>query len=129
MNDQVSFIFPAKTEYISAIRLATSGVACNVDFDLGKIEDIKSCIAEACILLMCAQTCESLSILLECNGEIRAHVSAVGATRVSPGEECVEFNSELSKIMIEALSEDVSFVRHDDVLREVDFVVRKDSEA
>ena len=32
-------------------------------------------------------------------------------------------------MMIEALSEDVSFVRQDDVLSEVDFVVRKDAEA
>ena len=67
----------------------TSGVACSFDFDLGKIEDIKSCIAEACILLMCAQTCEFLNIYLECSGEIRAQVSAAGAARVSPGEECV----------------------------------------
>ncbi len=129
MSDKISFIFPAKTEYISAIRLAASGVACSFDFDLGKIEDVKSCVAEACILLMCAQTCESLSIHFECNGEIRAHVSAVGVTRVLPGEECLEFNAEMSKIMIQALSEDVSFVRQDDVLSEVNFAVRKDSEA
>lgn len=128
MNDKISFIFPAKTEYISAIRLAASGVACSFNFDVGKIEDIKSCVAEACLLLMCEQTCESLSIHLECDGEIRAHVFAAGATRNPSGEECMEFNSEMSRIMIEALSRDVSFVRKGDVLSEVYFVIRQDSE-
>ena len=127
MNDKISFVFPAKAEYISAIRLAASGVANSFDFNVGKIEDIKSCIAEACLLLMCAQTCRSLSILFECDGAIKAHVCAIGATRVVPYEDCMEFNSEMSRIMIEALSQNVSFVRQDDVFREVYFEIRSDS--
>jgi hypothetical protein len=128
MSDKISFIFPAKTEYISAIRLAASGVACSFNFDMGKIGDIKSCIAEACLLMMCEQTCDSLSIHLECNGEIRTHVCAIGARSTASDGECVEFNAEMSKIMIEALSKDASFVRQDDVLSEVYFVIRQDSE-
>jgi serine/threonine-protein kinase RsbW len=127
MNDKISFVFPAKTEYISAIRLAASGVANSFDFDVGKIEDIKSCIAEACLLLMCEQSCESLRILLECDGMIRAHVCAVGATRVLSFEECMEFNAEMSMIMIEALSRNVSFIRQGDVLSEVYFEISPDS--
>lgn len=125
MNDKISFIFPARAEYISAIRLAASGVACSFDFNVSKIEDIKSCIAEACLLLMCSQTCESLNIQLECGGEIMVRVCAIGAARIMPvAGDCVEFNEEMSKIMIEALSQEVSFVRQDEVLSEVFFVIK-----
>jgi serine/threonine-protein kinase RsbW len=128
MNDKISFLFPAKAEYISAIRLAASGVACSFDFNVSKIEDIKSCIAEACLLLMYSQTCESLNILLECDGEIKVRVCALGAERILPVRECVEFNEEMSKIMIEALSQHVSFIRQDEVLSEVYFVIKPEPE-
>lgn len=128
MNDKISFLFPAKAEYISAIRLAASGVACSFDFNVSKIEDIKSCIAEACLLLMCSQTCESLNILLECDGEIKVRVCAMGAARILPLLDCMEFNAEMSKIMIEALAQTVSFVRQDEVLSEVYFAIKPESE-
>lgn len=128
MSDKVSFVFPAKTEYISAIRLAASGVACSFDFDVGKIEDIKSCIAEACLLLMCEQTCDSLTIQMECDGEIKAHVHADDARSTATDGECLEFNAEMSKMMIEALAQDASFVRKDNIFSEVYFVIRQDSE-
>lgn len=128
MSDTISFIFPAKAKYISAIRLAASGVACGQDFDVSKIEDIKSCVAEACLLLMCSQTCDALSIHLECNGGIKIHVCAQGPVQVKPDRECMEFNEEMSKIMIEALAEYVSFVRRDEVMSDVYFVIRPGSE-
>lgn len=128
MSDRISFIFPAKAEYISAIRLAASGVASGQDFDVNKIEDIKSCVAEACLLMMCSQTCEALSIHLECDGELKIHVCAQAPVKITPCRDCMEFNEEMSKIMIEALAEYVSFVRQDDVMSEVYFVIRPDSE-
>jgi hypothetical protein len=128
MSDRISFIFPAKAEYISAIRLAASGVACGQDFDVNKIEDIKSCVAEACLLMMCGQTCESLNILLECDGELKVHVCAQAPVKRTSCQDCMEFNEEMSKIMIEALAEYVSFVRQDDVMSEVYFVIRPGSE-
>ncbi len=128
MNDKISFIFPAKAEYISAIRLAASGVACSFDFNVSKIEDIKSCIAESCLLLMCSQTCESLNILLECDGEIRVRVCGIGASRNAHGRDCMDFNEEMSRIMIEALSAEVSFLEKDEVLSEVFFIIKPESE-
>lgn len=128
MSDKISFVFPAKAEYIGAIRLAASGVACNFDFNVNKIEDIKSCIAEACLLLTCAQTCDSLNILLECNGEIKIRVSALGEVKARSERDGLEFNEEMSKIMIEALAQYVSFVRQDDCLSEVYFMIGPNSE-
>lgn len=128
MSDTVTFIFPAKAEYIGAIRLAASGVACGRDFDVGKIEDIKSCVAEACLLLMCTQTCSALHIHLECGVTIKVRVCAGEPVCAAPVRECQEFNQEMSKIMIEALAETVSFVRRDDVMSEVQFVIGPDAE-
>jgi hypothetical protein len=78
---------------------------------------------------MCEQTCDSFRILLDCSGAIAVRVSAVGAAKIEPCGECMEFNSEMSKIMIEALAQNVSFARKDDVLSEVYFEIRPDSEA
>jgi len=128
MNEKISFVFPAKKEYISAIRLAASGVANSFDFNVGKIEDIKACVAEACLLLMCEQTCESLQIDMECDGALRARVCGTGAQRISPGEDCMEFNAEMSQILIKALSQDASFAQEGNVFNEVLFTIKPDSE-
>jgi len=40
--------FPAKSEWVSVVRLATAGVASRMGFTYDEVEDIKLAIAEAC---------------------------------------------------------------------------------
>lgn len=53
-GDVIRLQFPARPEYILAVRLAVSAVAERVGFDIEDIEDIKVASAEACTLLLSA---------------------------------------------------------------------------
>lgn len=47
-KQQIILSVPSKPEYLSVVRLTTSGIANRVGFDLEEIEDIKLAVAEAC---------------------------------------------------------------------------------
>lgn len=46
--DYIKLSVPNKAEYVSIVRLTTSGIANKMGFDIEEIEDIKVAIAEAC---------------------------------------------------------------------------------
>lgn len=123
MNDVIRMQFPADTEYISTIRLAVSGLAGRMDYNLDEIEDLKACVAEACLLLLCRQNCSGLDIIINIDKVIRLSVNGVDVQATKRGEEsCTEFNEEISKLMIEALSEEAEFKEEDGVLTSIAFV-------
>lgn len=47
-GQQLEMTFPAQSEWVSVVRLATAGVASRMGFSYDDIEDIKLAIAEAC---------------------------------------------------------------------------------
>ncbi len=47
-EDQVVLVLPNKPEYVSVARLAASGIASRMGFDVETVEDIKLALAEAC---------------------------------------------------------------------------------
>ncbi len=47
-NDLIEIALPFKAEFISVARLAVSGVASRMGFDVEAIEDIKVAVAEVC---------------------------------------------------------------------------------
>ena len=120
MAEVISMRFPADTEYLSAIRLAVSGVAGVMDYNLDEIEDLKSCVAEACLLLLCGQKCSFLQIDMEVDEAIRTSVNGVDV-RPDTCEDCQEFNEEISRLMIEALSENAAFEEENGILSSISF--------
>lgn len=50
--DSMSLTLPAKSDYVLALRLFISGVAARTDMPVEDIEDVKSAINEACVLLL-----------------------------------------------------------------------------
>ena len=50
--DSMSLTLPAKSDYVLALRLFISGVAARTDMHVEDIEDVKSAINEACVLLL-----------------------------------------------------------------------------
>ena len=124
MSDHISMRFPADTEYISAIRLAMSGLAGKMDYNLDEIEDLKSCVAEACLLLLCGQNCSALDIDIdiEPGKTIKVNVRGMEAKAAPCGEEyCADFNEEISRLMIGALSEGVVFNESGGILDSIAF--------
>lgn len=121
MNDTIKMRFPANKEYISAIRLAVSGIAGNMDFNIEEIEDLKSCIGEACILFLCSETCVGVDI--EIKPAERFETSVAGVFSAVPKSSACppEYNGEISRTMIEALSDDAEFYEENDILMKVIF--------
>ena len=46
--DSIEIALPMKAQYVSVARLAASGIAARIGFDIDAIEDIKVSIAEVC---------------------------------------------------------------------------------
>ena len=90
MAEIIEMRFPAKREYMKAIRLAVSGIACNIDYDVDEIEDLKTCVAESCILFLCGQTCESIELKVECAGSMQVKVRGIDISPVC--EECEDLS-------------------------------------
>ncbi|MEG2203022.1 MAG: hypothetical protein RRY10_05175 [Christensenellaceae bacterium] len=123
MSEIVKLQFPAKKEYIKAIRLAVSGIACNIDYNVDEIEDIKSCVAEACILFLCGQMCAGLHINIKSSDQLEIRVRAQKAEcSLCDGQDCTGFSEEISKLMIQSLSDQSEFVEEDGILKEIYFV-------
>ncbi len=48
MKDKITLLLPYKAEYVSIARLAASGVAYRMGFDIDTVEDIKVAVSEVC---------------------------------------------------------------------------------
>lgn len=46
--DRIELMLPFKADYVSMVRLAVSGIANRIGFDIETIEDIKVAVAEVC---------------------------------------------------------------------------------
>ena len=47
-TDKITLLLPCKAEYVSVARLAASGVACRIGYDIDTVEDIKVAVSEVC---------------------------------------------------------------------------------
>lgn len=67
LTDRIELILPIKAEYVSVVRLAVSGIANRVGFDIETIEDIKVAVAEVCNKLVGkgSTTVDVFSIIFE----------------------------------------------------------------
>lgn len=52
LSDRIELSLPFKAEYVSIARLALSGIANRMGFDIETIEDIKVAVAEVCNKLL-----------------------------------------------------------------------------
>lgn len=62
--DVLKVNLPSKAEYLSTIRLFTSGIASKVGFDIEDVEDIKVAVSEVCsrIIVVLQESCSDLGI-------------------------------------------------------------------
>lgn len=110
-GDVIKLSFPAKPDYILAVRLAVSAIAQRVGFYIDDIEDIKVASAEACILLLSVEP-ETLDISITINDGIQIDVNAVGELKCAHCEE----NGEMSQYLLEALVDTCQLIEKDGVL-------------
>ncbi|MEL7608456.1 MAG: ATP-binding protein [Bacillota bacterium] len=93
---------PPKPEYMITVRLAASSLAERSGFDMEQIEDIKTAVAEACLLLLNRGCEDALEILFHTEGAFQVEISS---TMCSQQNHTME--EELSMFLLTALVDDV----------------------
>lgn len=118
-RDRIVLSVPARPEYLLVVRLTAAGLANRMEFDVETIEDIKSAVAESCILLMNQDVdIERIDLNFSLGqGELLLRAVANGITCVSRKSE--DNDNELSHFLIEALVDKVEIIDDDIATREV----------
>lgn len=114
-GDVIKMSFPARPEYILAVRLAVSAIAQRVGFSVDDIEDFKVASAEACVLLLSVGP-EGMDISIAVDDGLRIEVSAVGTPC---GADEADETSELSQYLLEALVDTCELKETDGALKSV----------
>lgn len=114
-GDVIRFEFPARPDYILAVRLVVSAIAERGGFVIEDIEDLKVASAEACILLLEAAP-ETIQIKLTVGDGIALEFTALGqnGTRQEPSES-------LSQYLLEALVDDCEIIEDNGIFKSVRF--------
>jgi len=97
-GDRIVLSFPARPDYILAVRLTVSAVAERIGFDIEEIEDLKVASAEACTLLL-AEGANALELCMTVDGGINMDFSPIGETAGAAEKE----PDGLSKYLLDAL--------------------------
>ncbi len=96
-GDVIRLQFPARPDYILAVRLAVSAVAERVGFDIEDIEDLKVASAEACTLLLSAGA-RQIDISLTVQSGLELLFEAQGSTQKTSQD-----SDGLSQYLLDAL--------------------------
>ncbi len=107
-KDLISLRIPNKADYISLVRLTTSGIGNSMALDIDCIEDIKVSIGEACINSLLKETEEDILIQYEIDEE-KISISVSGAVEDIPEDEEDSKERELGLLIIESLMDQVEF--------------------
>ena len=122
MGDVITLCFPAKMDYIRPIRLAVSGIVSNYDIGVEELENVKTCIQEACTMLICSQTCNVFHVTISLDEkEITLSVDGSKTEKIPDCKGCMSFNTEMSRMLIEAMSETAEFIDKDGALSKIVF--------
>lgn len=105
-GDVVKIEFPAKPDYILAVRLAISAVAERVGFNIEDIEDLKVAVAEACMLLLGSQP-DSVGLNITISDGMRVDLEVLGEIKRTGAE---DESAELSRCLLEALVDECTFL-------------------
>lgn len=102
MAEKIKLTVPNEVKNITLIRMATSFVASQMEFDIETIEDLRVCVSEACNIQL--GTSEKLRLTLEDMGEyLNIHVEKKKSLDL--GEDGI--NRELAASIMEILMDEV----------------------
>jgi serine/threonine-protein kinase RsbW len=110
-KDVINLTIPNKPDYISLVRLTTSGIGSSMALDIDCIEDIKVSIGEACINALLKDDEDNISIAFEIDEEkITINVSNVIEDIPEDVEEKKE--RELGLLIVKSLMDKVDFTEN-----------------
>ncbi len=114
-GDVFELTFPAKPDYILAVRLTISAIAERIGYNIEDIEDIKVASAEACTLLLAACP-ETVNIKITVIDGILIEFEAKGQKGSSAQQDEA---SELSQYLLEALVDECELIKKDGILKRI----------
>lgn len=107
-KDIINITIPRKPDYISLVRLTTSGIGCSMGLNVDDIEDIKVSIGEACINALILSEKEEISLVFGIDKErLSVKVSNVKENIIEESEGSRE--RELGLLIIKSLMDEVRF--------------------
>lgn len=108
IKDRIDLTIPSKADYISIVRLATSGIANNLNLTIDEIEDIKVCVGEACNNALNISRQENIRVSFTLTDkELLILVDGVKEEVTEDLEDARE--AELGFLIIKSLMDEVSF--------------------
>ncbi len=113
MNKEIiKFSIPAESKYLTVLRLASSAIASSQDFSIDQVEDLKLCLSEVCNIGISSQVNDTINLeyhLSDDEIEVRFLDFKIQ-------EEKVE-NFEMSKMILQALVEEMEFLDNSIILK------------
>lgn len=107
-KDVINLSIPRKPDYISLVRLTTSGIAHSMGLNIEDIEDIKVSIGEACINALSLNNMEKIDLVFEVE-EDRFCIKVNNVKENIPNELDESKERELGLLIIKSLMDEVIF--------------------
>lgn len=108
IKDTINLSIPKKPDYISLVRLTTSGIAHSMGLNIDEIEDIKVSIGEACINALSLNDAENISLVFEVE-EDKLCIKVNNVKEVIPEELDESKERQLGLLIIKSLMDEVKF--------------------
>lgn len=115
-EDVIRMSFPARPDYILAVRLAVSAIAERMGFDIDDIEDLKVASAEGCIMLLSYRP-GSVDIAMT----VKEDGLDVDIRAQEPKGRETDPEEDLSQYLLEALVDECSFEKRGNMVTGVHF--------
>jgi serine/threonine-protein kinase RsbW len=107
-REVIELSLPAKAEYLTAVRLVAGSIAGQAGFNMEEIEDVKTALSEACLLLM---PCKEDTLRLELWIQEGFHAIVRASREQAACKHSPE--REFGSFLLEALSDKVEFQESD----------------
>ncbi len=107
-KDVINLTIPRKPDYISLVRLTTSGIAYSMGLNVEDIEDIKVSIGEACINSLMLNDEEEISLVFEIDEE-KLSIKVTNVRENIPEDLEERKERELGLLIIKSLMDEVIF--------------------
>ncbi len=110
-KDIINLKVPRKPDYISLVRLTTSGIAYSMGLNVDEIDDIKVSIGEACINSLMLNNEDELSLEFEIEEE-KLCIRVTGVKEDIPEDLDERKERELGLLIIKSLMDEVIFNKY-----------------
>jgi len=117
--DTIKLTIPAKAQYLLTARLASSSIGARINMTIGDVDDLKTAVAEGCILLISSGRYTDISI----EYTIDDNVAQCEIKGIKEREEAIEadIETDLSKHILEATTSELEIHKVKDVVDYVKF--------